>query len=295
MITVILIVVLKSASKSDITKPYKNTVICTAITTLAMVETKETKVESGTKVDRLTEDVPIPRQNFYCVSFLSPEGIRNCTLRALKIRGVYDTKEEARERCEELQTTDPNFHVFVGDMGKWCPWDPDPNNSQDQQYQQKELNDLMKGYEDNLTRAKKMQHQRKDDMVKNAAYETKTRKEEVQTRLKKKLEKNKVENRMNEHAKKQMSNMLPKSQPKSKKLEEFENKEKGLESQTDQTKKERDRLFNNDTKLTSQKANLSTIDDKLEKIKALYNKLQTKDTSSTSTTSNSATTSTTTV
>ena len=49
---------------------------------------------------------------------LSPEGIRNCNVRGLKIRGVYNTQEEANKRAEYLQKIDPNFHVFVGEVGK---------------------------------------------------------------------------------------------------------------------------------------------------------------------------------
>ena len=235
----------------------------------------ESNPETGTKIDRLKEDDPIPRQNWVCVSFLSPESVRNCTLRGLKIRGVYETKEEARERCEELQITDPNFHVFVGEVGKWLPWDSDPNSVKDQHYQQKELQDLMKGYEENLTRAKKMQDQRREDMVKNAAYDNKSRKEETQARLLRKLEKKKAEKSMNRNVIDQMSHMLPSSN----KMAALEQKEKALESKTDLGKQERDRLYENDTGITNQKSVLSDVDDKLDKlnkIKALYDKVHSK-------------------
>ena len=95
------------------------------------------------------------------MSFLSPEGIRNCKVRGLKIRGVYATREEADERAKKLQTVDPDFHVFVGDIGKWLPWDPDPNSISDQVYKEDELNKLMKNYKDNREKAKTMEEQRK--------------------------------------------------------------------------------------------------------------------------------------
>jgi len=106
-------------------------------------------------IDYLKEDTPIPRQNWVCVSFLSPEGIKNCSIRGLKIRGVYETKEQANKRADELKAEDEDFHVFVGEVGKWLAWDPDPNSVEDQQYQEKELNDLMKAYRDNLEKTKK--------------------------------------------------------------------------------------------------------------------------------------------
>jgi hypothetical protein len=145
---------------------------------------------SSTKyIDYLTEDDPIPRQNWVCISFLSPEGIKNCNIRGLKIRGVYDTRQEADARAKYLQNIDPDFHVFVGQVGLWLPWDPDPNDAEDQEYQEKELNDLMKGYKENLVKTRKMEEQRKRDMIeKNMQDQNKSGLEQTQDRLRRKLE-----------------------------------------------------------------------------------------------------------
>jgi hypothetical protein len=67
-------------------------------------------------VDHLNEDEPLTGQKWVCISFLSPEGIKNCSVRGLKIRGVYDLREDADKRAKELQETDPDFHVFVGEV-----------------------------------------------------------------------------------------------------------------------------------------------------------------------------------
>lgn len=244
------------------------------------------KKDVSKAIDRLKEDLPIPRQNWVCISFLSPEGIKNCSLRGLKIRGTYDTKEEAKERCEELQAIDSKHHVFVGEVGKWLPWDPDPNSTKDQVYQEKELNDLMEGYEDNLKKATKMQEQRKDDMMKNAAYEQRTRKEVVQERLQKKLAKKKMDTKMETVAKTSMKNLLPDTdtaKPKlTKKEKEHNAKNKELTSKDKVNKIEKDRLIKNDVEIHNQKTNLKQIDNKLDKIKTLYKKLQDKSSSSSS-------------
>jgi membrane-associated HD superfamily phosphohydrolase len=227
------------------------------------------------KVDHLTEDIPIPRQNYVCLSFLSPEGIKNCTVRGLKVRGIYDTKEEAKERCEELQGVDPNFHVFVGEVGKWLPWDPDPNSTKDQVYQEKELNDLMQGYNDNLKKAKKMQDQRKDDMMKDAAYDQQSsKKEETRERLQKKHAKMQMQKKMTSVAKNSMKSMLPEELTKDEK--KLKSKQKKNDSQVKLGDKERERLFNNDKEIHNQKNNVKMIDDRLEKIKALYAKSKQK-------------------
>ena len=43
----------------------------------------------------------------------------------LKIRGVFQTQEEAEMKCKKLREIDPNHDIYVGPVGMWIPWDPD--------------------------------------------------------------------------------------------------------------------------------------------------------------------------
>ena len=216
-------------------------------------------------IDYLKEDKPIPGQLWVCISFLSPEGIKNCSVRGLKIRGVFGTRQEADERAKELQEYDPDFHVFVGEMGKWLPWDPDPNDIEDQVYQEKELNDLMKGYKDNLSKAKKVQEERKEEMIKKAAVNEQSRDSKAKAKLQKKLASQKQQQKINNHA----SNMLSKEE-ELKKLNSALNKEEAL------AKAEKERLSSVQKEIDSTKGNIETIDSKLEKMQKLYENLQKK-------------------
>lgn len=72
------------------------------------------------------------------------------TIRGLKVRGVYDTYPEAKARSEEIRSLDKNFNVYVGQVGYWLPWDPSPTTIKDQEYQETELNTLVKKYNENL-------------------------------------------------------------------------------------------------------------------------------------------------
>ena len=71
------------------------------------------------------------------------------SLRCMKVRGIYDTLKEAKYRAQRLQNSDKNFHVFVGQVGYWLPWDPDPNQMKDQEFMNDKLNELMKKYQEN--------------------------------------------------------------------------------------------------------------------------------------------------
>lgn len=72
------------------------------------------------------------------------------TTRGLKIRGVYETEREANVRAKVLQRRDPSFHVFVGQVGYWLPWDPSADGVSEQEYSEGALNKLVKKYNENI-------------------------------------------------------------------------------------------------------------------------------------------------
>ena len=71
------------------------------------------------------------------------------TVRGLKIRGVYSSQAEAVARSKKLQRLDTIHNIFVGEVGKWLPWDPSPHEVSDQEYAEDQLNTLMKKYKEN--------------------------------------------------------------------------------------------------------------------------------------------------
>lgn len=243
-------------------------------------------------IDYLDEDVEIPGQKWVCISFLSPEDVKNCTLRGLKIRGVYATKEEADKRCKELSDLDPDFHVFAGEVGKWLPWDPEPDSQGEQVYREEELNDLMKGYKENQAKAKKQeaerQHKMKQDMLLEEDNQG-TKKEQTRKRLLKKLEKRRQEKselnvsdeesgeevvikkkkRRNRKKKKTTSNINSKNELISK-LEEEVKKDSEL------AKLEGDRLKDLNSTLKEEENKAEEINRNIAKIKTLWSKLKDK-------------------
>lgn len=253
------------------------------------------------KIDYLLEDEPIVNQLFVCISFLSPEGIKNCQIRGLKIRGVYATKEDAGKRADELSKIDPDFHVFVGEVGKWLPWDPDPNDIEDQIYQEKELQDIMKGYKENLDKAKRMQEQRKRDMISNAAKEEQSKLEQRKSKYRKKHDAKKKQKRFEKLAeqsleRKEKGNADVKTQMHDEEdgddeisEEEEKNKEKKilltdkekeikshdekLKEKDGMAKLERERIINNEKVLKEKTEALGSVESKLQKIEDLFKKI----------------------
>lgn len=64
-------------------------------------------------------------------------------VRGIKIRGSFNTQEEAELRAKNLRELDSSHDVFVGQVGMWMPFDPDAYKTGNVQYLENELNDLM--------------------------------------------------------------------------------------------------------------------------------------------------------
>jgi hypothetical protein len=71
------------------------------------------------------------------------------TVRGVKVRGSYDTSKEATLRAERLRKKFPHDNMFIGEVGKWLPWDPEPHEVSEQDYGNEQLNQLMKRYNQN--------------------------------------------------------------------------------------------------------------------------------------------------
>jgi hypothetical protein len=71
------------------------------------------------------------------------------TIRGIKVRGVFASEAEAGVRAKKLQRSDPNFNIYMGSMGKWMAWEPEPSKVGEQEYANEQLNTLMKKYREN--------------------------------------------------------------------------------------------------------------------------------------------------
>jgi len=85
-------------------------------------------------------------------------------MRGIKIRGVYASNEEAVARSKKLQRNDTLHDIFVGEVGKWLPWDPAPADVADQEYAEEKLNTLMKKYKENEDAREAYEREKRSNM-----------------------------------------------------------------------------------------------------------------------------------
>lgn len=85
------------------------------------------------------------------------------------MRGVFETLKEAQVRAELLRRMgDTKFDIFVGQVGVWCPWSPNPEDIQEQEYAETQLNTLMKQYKNNMTQKDEFYELRKQEKMADA-------------------------------------------------------------------------------------------------------------------------------
>ena len=113
------------------------------------------------------------------------------SLRGVKIRGVFDSRQEADARAKKLSTIDSSFHVFIGQVGYWLPWDPNADKVSDEVFQNSQLNDMMEKYQENNVNRDIFYEEQKREKIKAAQ-------EEVALSKKKKLEEEAEEKRAQE-------------------------------------------------------------------------------------------------
>ena len=110
------------------------------------------------------------------------------SLRGIKVRGVFDTKDAAENRAKKLSTLDSSFHVFIGQVGYWLPWDPNADKVESEHFQNSQLNEMMEKYQENNVNRDIFYEDQKREKVKAAQEEALKKKKENEERLAEKLD-----------------------------------------------------------------------------------------------------------
>jgi hypothetical protein len=121
------------------------------------VESVLARTKSGEiKLEDASAELTVDKYLDYAISYeeentkqFNDENEFKTSVRGVKIRGVFESLKEAQRKAKVLQTRDPTFHVFVGQLGYWLPWDPNPDNIENQEYAEQHLNEIVKKYKEN--------------------------------------------------------------------------------------------------------------------------------------------------
>lgn len=134
----------------------------------------------------------VPRdQRYVCLSFLVNKDGDTSRTTGVRCGGSFETYEQACAQAKKIQEYDDRHHVFVGETGKWLPYNPDPNSDtfKDVEYANEQLNSLMKGHKDNMEKARLFHEMRKTDKMMDNLNENLEERNKSREELVKKLSK----------------------------------------------------------------------------------------------------------
>lgn len=127
-------------------------------------------MSNGT-IDYLFEDPEIPSQRYSLVSIVGPHMSQKCDVWGLKIRGCAETVDEAKSKVSRLMKIDNSYDIYIVETGKFFPLAVEPSSIGNVEYQNEQLNKLIKEYLENKARADDAFHTRKAQMTEAAIRE----------------------------------------------------------------------------------------------------------------------------
>jgi hypothetical protein len=107
----------------------------------------------------------VPGQLFALISLVGPDLPQKNEKLGLKLRGCFQTKEEAASHAKRLQKEDSLVDIYVVDMYKWLLIPPDRDQIEDTHYQNEKLEEIMAKYRQNQREASSHFEKRKRDMM----------------------------------------------------------------------------------------------------------------------------------
>lgn len=242
-------------------------------------ETIDTNNYTVIDADHLDEDDVLPEQKYCLLSFMSPEGIMNCNVRAVKFRGAFATLEEAEKYAAKLESKDAYFKIFVGETGKWLDCDANSqkvekektSNPQHQQIIDAQAKQRMTKINELAGRTKQIMNKKqkgKQDMMtekkkEGAAQELVDKKRQRQTAN------TTISKNSGEHKLEEMKDRMRK------KLEEKQNKKQlqNIDNIANETIGNKIKVVSkNSLEVTENKEKLEVVDKNIERIKELMAK-----------------------
>lgn len=127
----------------------------------------------GKAIDYLIEDPPVPSQKYALISIVGPHMRQKCDVWGLKIRGVADSLESAKALTKRIMKLDKDYDIYTVDVGKFFPLAVEPYDVSNVEYENQQLNELIKSYLENKEKANEHWHHRKQEMMKEAIREGK--------------------------------------------------------------------------------------------------------------------------
>ena len=123
-------------------------------------------MNSQEPVDYLKPDeTQIPGQKYALISVVSPESNQKNNNCGVKIKGVFETIEEAKLHAKKVTQLDPLFDIYLVELYKWLPIPPNADMIENQSFQDEKLNTIVQSHVEEQLKAREFFETRKLDLM----------------------------------------------------------------------------------------------------------------------------------
>ena len=129
------------------------------------------------EIDYLSEDQPISSQKYALISIVGPHMKQKCNVWGLKIRGVSDSLNSSKQLAKKIMRMDKDYDIYTVEVGKFFPLAVEPYDVKNVEYENEQLNSLIKNYLENKELANEHYYERKETMKKAAILDSLKNKE----------------------------------------------------------------------------------------------------------------------
>ncbi len=110
----------------------------------------------------LEKDIVLPpHQHFALISYVGPECPQKHDSFCLKIKGVFETEEKAKEWAQKVHKMDPTFVMSIIPVGEWGLFPPDLEKCSDQVYVDEQVNNIINAHQKSQEAAAQIHAERK--------------------------------------------------------------------------------------------------------------------------------------
>ena len=105
--------------------------------------------------DYLEKDsIRVPRQEYAIISVISPKSRQKADHLAVKIKGVFNSIDEAKTHAAKLQKMDDTFDMFVVEMYSWLLLPPETEKIGEKHYADEKLEELITEHDKEMEEAR---------------------------------------------------------------------------------------------------------------------------------------------
>lgn len=124
-------------------------------------------------IDYLSEDTVIPSQRYALISIIGPNMKQESKVWGIKVRGACESMEAAKALTKKIMKYDNDYDIYTIDVGKFVPLAVKPYDISNVEYENEQLNTLVKNYLENKEQANEHWNSRTKEMMKDALKEGK--------------------------------------------------------------------------------------------------------------------------